>query len=52
MCSHLLRKYIAMSQARLVNSEILFKIPDTGKYEGEVVRFSSDDFLTRPLGIF
>jgi F-type H+-transporting ATPase subunit a len=29
--------------------EVRFKIPDSGKYEGKVVRFSSDDFLTRPL---
>jgi F-type H+-transporting ATPase subunit a len=29
--------------------EVRFKIPDSGKYEGKVVRYSSDDFLTRPL---
>lgn len=29
--------------------EVRFKIPDSGKYEGKVVRFSSDDSHTRPL---
>ena len=39
-------EYVALDR---YGEEVRFKIPDSGKYEGKVVRFSSDDFLTRPL---
>ena len=31
--------------------DVIFKIPDSGNYEGKVVRVCSDGTLTRPFGI-